>query len=85
MLPKAKPVLWIASSHEDLLDFPREVKERIGQAIFAAQLGDKHPDAKVLQGFGGAAVLEIVEDFDGYTYRGIYTVRFAGVVYVLHC
>lgn len=85
MLSKAKPVVWIASSHEDLVNFPTEVKKRIGQAIFAAQLGDKHPDAKVLQGFGGAGVLEITEDFDGDTYRGVYTVRFAGVVYVLHC
>jgi len=29
-------------------------------------------------------VLEVVDDHDGNTYRAIYTVRFAGVVYVLH-
>ncbi len=29
-------------------------------------------------------MLEIVDDFDGDTYRAVYTVRFAGVVYVLH-
>jgi phage-related protein len=34
-------------------------------------------------GFGGASVLEIVEDFNGDTYRAIYTVKFKGVVYVL--
>lgn len=42
------------------------------------------PAAKPLQGFGGAGVLEIVEDDDGNTYRAVYTVRFAEVVYVLH-
>ena len=29
-------------------------------------------------------MLEVVDDYDGDTYRAIYTVRFAGVVYVLH-
>ncbi len=28
--------------------------------------------------------LEVVEDHDGDTYRAVYTVRFADVVYVLH-
>jgi phage-related protein len=44
------------------------------------------PDtAKPLQGFGGAGVLEVVENHDGDTYRAVYTVKLAGVVYVLHC
>jgi phage-related protein len=29
-------------------------------------------------------MLEVVEDHDGNTYRAIYTVKFAGVVYVLN-
>jgi phage-related protein len=29
-------------------------------------------------------VLEFIDDVDGDTYRAVYTVRFAGVVYVLH-
>jgi phage-related protein len=40
--------------------------------------------AKALKGFGGRAVLELVDNFDGDTYRAVYTVRFADVVYVLH-
>lgn len=56
----------------------------MGQAIDDAQLGDEHPAAKALKGFGGRSVLEIVDDFDGDTYRAVYTVKFAGVVYVLH-
>lgn len=42
------------------------------------------PSAKPLKGFGGAGVLEVVENFDGAAYRAVYTVKFAGIVYVLH-
>jgi phage-related protein len=37
-----------------------------------------------MKGFGGAHTLEIVEDDDGNTYRAVYTLRFEGVIYVLH-
>lgn len=47
-------------------------------------MGLKAPYAKPLKGFAGAGVIEIVDDFDGDTYRAVYTVRFAGVIYVLH-
>jgi phage-related protein len=79
-----KPVIWVASSRKDLKRFPKPVRQTVGQALFDAQTGKKHPDAKPLKGFGGAGVLEIVEDHDGNTYRAVYTVKFAGVVYVLH-
>ncbi|WP_246196102.1 type II toxin-antitoxin system RelE/ParE family toxin [Aquisphaera giovannonii] len=74
----------MASARKDVRGFPRRVRQTVGQALFDAQAGEKHPDAKPLKGFGGAGVLEIVEDHDGRTYRAVYTVRFAGVVYVLH-
>ncbi len=80
-----KPVHWVGSSREDLKSFPTEVKRDIGFALDKAQRGDKHPSAKPLQGFGGASVLEIVENHDGDTYRAVYTVRFAEAIYVLHC
>jgi phage-related protein len=78
------PVVWIGSAKEDLVAFPEEVVRAIGFAIYEAQKGNKHPNAKPLHGFGGAGILEIVEDHDGDTYRAIYTVRLAGRVYVLH-
>lgn len=56
----------------------------MGVALYFAQHGEKHHEAKPLKGFGSAGVLEIVEDYDGDTYRAVYTVRFAGAVYVLH-
>ncbi len=48
------------------------------------RLEKKHLDAKPLKGFGGAGVLEVVDDFDGNAFRAIYTVKLAGVIYVLH-
>ena len=79
-----KPVFWIASSRKDVMAFPKEVRQTVGQALFDAQTGGKHSDAKPLKGFKGAGVLEVVEDDDGSTYRAVYTVKFAGAVYVLH-
>jgi phage-related protein len=79
-----KPVEWIGSSLDDLKDFPDEVQQVVGYALYIAQCGDKHPSAKPLKGFKGAGVVEVVEDFDGDTYRAVYTIKFADVVYVLH-
>lgn len=78
-----KPLFWIASSKSDLRRFPEDVKDVMGFALYQAQIGSKHIHAKTLKGFGGAGVLEVVEDYHGDTYRGVYTVKFAGAVYVL--
>jgi len=79
-----KPVIWIGSSHDDLCRLSETVQDEIGYALYFAQQGGRHPSAKVLKGFGGAGVLEIIEDDAGGTYRAVYTVKFAGAVYVLH-
>jgi phage-related protein len=81
---KEKPVRWIAGSRDDLRDFPNEARRNVGFALAFAQQGEKHPSAKPLKGFKGSGVLEIVADHRGDTYRAVYTVRFARVVYVLH-
>lgn len=82
--PAPKPIYWIGTSLDDLKEFPKDVTRSVGAALRAAQEGSKAPYAKPLKGFGGAGVLEIVEDFDGEAYRAVYTVKFAGVVFVLH-
>ena len=79
-----KMLVWVRSSKKDLKAFPETAQKHIGFALKLAQLGEKHPDAKPLRGFRGASVLEIVEDYDGDTYRAVYTVKFAEAVYVLH-
>lgn len=80
----SRGIVWVSSSLEDLRRFPEPVQKVMGFALFQAQCGRKHVQAKPLKGFGGAAVLEIVEDFDGNTFRAVYTIRFADAVYVLH-
>jgi phage-related protein len=84
MQKERKPIEWIGSSLKDLRTFPEEAKDVIGVALDVAQQGEKHESAKPLQGFGGAGVLEVIDDFDGDTYRAVYTVKLKGVVYVLH-
>lgn len=79
-----RPLFWIGPSQRDLRRFPDDVREVIGFGLFRAQGGSKHPSARPLKGFGGAGVLEIVQDHDGSTYRAVYTVRFVEAVYVLH-
>src|ERR1700719_79638 len=82
--PSLKPVVWLGSSRKDLREFPSPVQDHMGYALYVAQLGGKHRDAKTLTGFGGAGVLEIVKDHRGDTFRAVYTLRYAGTVYVLH-
>jgi phage-related protein len=84
MSPELKSVKWISSSRDDLREFPEDVQRMMGYALYLAQLGKKHPDSKPLKGFKGSGVLEVVEDFDGDTYRAVYTVKFEGIIYVLH-
>ena len=79
-----KPIRWVGTSLRDLRNFPREVRIDIGQALFTAQEGGTDPAAKPLKGFGGANVLEIVSSYQGTAWRGVYTVRFHGAIYVLH-
>ena len=81
----SKPLKWVGSAKRDLDGMPEDVQDVFGHAIDLAQAGGKHPDAKALSGFGSAAVLEVVEDFRSDTFRAVYTVKFAGWVYVLHC
>ncbi len=80
----AKPLIWIQSSKNDLKEFPKKVQRACGYALWQVQLGERPKEAKVLHGFKGAGVLEIIKDWDGETYRVVYTVRFAEVVYALH-
>ena len=79
-----RPIYWVGPSKDDLRAFPEEVQDVMGYALEMAQRGAKHPDAKPLKGFGGASVLEIVDNYDGDTYRTMYTVRLRSGIYVLH-
>jgi len=82
--PSLKPLHWVGSSKRDLLSLPEPVVDLFGFALYLAQDGRKHEQAKPLRGFGSAGVLEVIEDWDRSTYRAVYTVRFERAVFVLH-
>jgi phage-related protein len=81
----ARPLFWIGSSKKDLMALPIDVRKFSGHALDFAQHGEQHSAAKVLKGFAGTGVLEIVEDDMAGTYRAVYAVKFAEAVFVLHC
>ena len=72
----------MGDSRQRLRDFPDEVRFEIGQALYQAELGEHHPSAHTMQGLNA---VEIVSDYRGDTFRGVYTTRFKGYIYVLHC
>jgi phage-related protein len=82
--PPLKPLIWVGTSLDDLRRFPAPVQDHMGYALYVAQGGGKHPDAKVLSGFGGAGVLEVIKDHRGDTFRAVYTLKYEGRVFVLH-
>jgi phage-related protein len=83
-LPRpAKPLRWIGSSRKDYGSFPPQVQDTFGFELFLAQTGQHPPSAKPLKGFGSGTI-ELIEDFDGDSYRAVYVVKFEMAVYVLH-
>lgn len=81
---RVKPLNWVGSSYRDFTRFPAQVQDEMGFALYRAQIGERHPSAKPLKGFGGGGILELLGRHEGDAYRAVYTVRFAEEVYVLH-
>lgn len=79
-----KSVEWIGSSYKDFIALPEAIQNMMGHALYLAQIGRVHGSAKPLKGFGGAGVVELVEDDHHGTYRAVYTVKFESAIYVLH-
>jgi phage-related protein len=80
-----KELLWLGSTRKDLRAMPDDVQNTFGYALYQAQIGNKHEQAKPLKGFGSAGVLEVVENSGDGTFRAVYTVKFGDTIYVLHC
>jgi phage-related protein len=78
------PLEFVGSSRGDLSEFPLPCRKEIGFSLRSAQKGEKADNAKPLKGFSGASVLQIRSDFDGDTFRAVYTVQLKGAIYVLH-
>ena len=84
MAREERKLEYISSSRKDLERLPLDVKEVFIHGLELALIGEKHPDAGPMKGFGDASVLEIRERHKGDAYRAMYTVRFKKAVYVLH-
>ena len=85
MTTPERALVWIGGSKKDLMNLPADVRKFFGHALDFAQRGEQHGAAKVMKGFGGAGVMEVVETDIGGTYRAVYTVKFDEAVFVLHC
>ncbi|HUQ37124.1 MAG TPA: type II toxin-antitoxin system RelE/ParE family toxin [Aestuariivirga sp.] len=83
-MPLVKRCYFVGPTKKILSAMPAEVKTAVGNSLYLAQTGKEADNAKVLKGFGGRGVLEVVEDFDGNAYRAVYTIRYSTGVYVLH-
>lgn len=79
-----KQLIWIGSSRQDLKEFPDEIQDEMGHALYLAQMGDRHNHAKTLSGLGSAKIIEIRETDRSGTYRVVYTVEMAEFIFVLH-
>lgn len=79
-----KKVVWLGSSKKDLAYFPEDIQDDMGYGLYLAQIGEEHKNAKVLKGFGGAGVVELIALDEAGTYRTVYTVTMPTAIFVLH-
>jgi phage-related protein len=78
-----RKLVWLVDSLDRLTDFPPAVRQKLGFALYQAQIGQKHESAKMLHGFA-ETVWQVRADDQGGTYRAVYVAQFAEAVYVLH-
>lgn len=81
---KLKPLVWVGSSKDDLIEFPKEVQSSVGYALYLAQQGERYIHSKILKGFGGAGVVEIIDRDESGTFRVVYTIKLPKIIFVLH-
>ena len=80
-----KPIEWVGSSKEDLKDFPDEVMRTMGYSLHVAQNGGKSDNAKPLsKAVKGGGIYEVCDDYQGDTYRAVYTIKFEKAIYIIH-
>lgn len=79
-----RPVAWVGSSKRDFRAFPDDVQDAMSFALYQSQIGAWHTAMKVMKGFSGGGIVELVESYEGNAYRAVFTVRFEESVYVLH-
>lgn len=66
--PTLRPIVWIASSKNDISSLPAAVKASFGVRLYALQQGETPLDMKPLPQFG-TGVYELRESFARNAYR----------------
>lgn len=83
VLEAARRLVWLVDSLATMRSFPPSVRQRLGFALYQAQIGQRHEGAKILHGFA-ETVWQVRADDPGGTYRAVYVAQFREAVYVLH-
>jgi phage-related protein len=84
MVVAQKDIIWLGSSKEDLLTFPREVVHEAGFQLGSVQLGLEPNDWKPFNQVGSGTKEIRIRDKNGI-YRILYVAKFEEAIYVLHC
>jgi phage-related protein len=78
-----KQIRWVGSSYDDLLAFPKDVREQAGFQLGKVQAGLDPTDWKPFDDVGtGTREIRILDA--GGIYRVMYLAKFEEAVYVLH-
>jgi len=81
--PKPRELVWLVDSLDRLSGFPPPVRQKLGFALYQAQIGQRHESAKMLRGFS-ETVWQVRADGPGGTYRAVYVTQLGEVIYMLH-
>ena len=81
--PGRRELVWLVDSLDRLKKFPPLVRQKLGFALYQAQIGQRHESAKMLRGFP-EAVWQVRADDQSGTFRTVYLTQVGGAIYVLH-
>jgi len=79
-----KDIIWVGSSYEELLAFPKEARHEAGFQLGKVQLGAEPDNWKTFNEVGAGTKEIRIRDKDGI-YRVLYVAKFEEAIYVLHC
>jgi phage-related protein len=82
MPEQPRKLVWLVDSLDQLTSFPPAVRQKLGFALYQAQIGQKHESAKMLRGFA-EAVWQVRANDPGGTYRAVYLAQFREAFFVL--
>jgi phage-related protein len=78
-----KPIHWIGSSKQDLLELPEAACRAMGFELWLVQQGDLPSDFKPMT-IVGSGVAELRVRLPSGAYRVFFVAKFAKAIYVLH-